>query len=628
MSHANMNRFNQIAPGLFQWTDTCHVYLLKEGDAALLIDLGDGTVLDHLAELGVRRVEWILFTHHHREQCQGAVKLKGRSTKIGVPAAEKALFENPLSFRKMRPTLNDPFTVYGASYVRPPTQPIPVERAFARMDDFSWRGREFWCVHTGGNSPGHMSYLLKLNGRWMAFTGDLMLDGAKMHAWFDTEWDYGFGKGLYEMGNSAAQIAGYDPALLLPSHGPIVRQPRTTLQDYIRKLRQLADLYLRGYDLFRFAGADQDPVSKPTAVPHLWQITPHLYKFRGPDYWVNFTLLLAENGHAFLVDCGLFDPAFLDLTLGRMKARLGLKAIDAIFITHMHGDHALQADHIRKKYGAKLWAMEGVADKFERPYDYDLAALLPSYGNANKPIGPLKMDRVLGDGETFQWNEYTLTVDWMPGQTKYHSCLHGIIDGKRVAFTGDNIFAGATDPKQGGNEAVVARNGGALEEGYLYAANYLHSLGPDLLIGGHSWVMTEPRNLIERYRERVQALRAAYQALSAEEDYRYMFDPYWVQALPYRIALKPGGRGEFALLIRNYLPRARDHRVSLHTPAGLTAEPSLIEGSIPGESTRSHPIRLEASLELEESLHLIAFDITRDGIRQGQLFDCLLQISS
>ena len=47
----------------------------------------------------------------------------------------------------------------------------------------------------------------------------------------------------------------------------------------------------------------------PTAVPHLWQATPHLYKFRGPDYWVNFHMLLADNGHALLVDCGLFDRA-------------------------------------------------------------------------------------------------------------------------------------------------------------------------------------------------------------------------------------------------------------------------------------------------------------------------------
>ena len=50
------------APDLFAWTDTCNVYVLRDGDAALLIDLGDGSVLDHLSEIGVKRVEWVLFT--------------------------------------------------------------------------------------------------------------------------------------------------------------------------------------------------------------------------------------------------------------------------------------------------------------------------------------------------------------------------------------------------------------------------------------------------------------------------------------------------------------------------------------------------------------------------------------
>lgn len=41
-------------------------------------------MLDHLAEIGVKRVEWVLFTHHHCEQCQGAPKLQGRGVKLSV----------------------------------------------------------------------------------------------------------------------------------------------------------------------------------------------------------------------------------------------------------------------------------------------------------------------------------------------------------------------------------------------------------------------------------------------------------------------------------------------------------------------------------------------------------------
>ena len=135
-----MPGFTEVAPNVFLWTDTCNVYILRDGTAALLIDLGDGSVLDRLGQIGVKTVEWVLFTHHHREQCQGGAKLAATGAKVGASAVEKPLFENPLSFRKMRPTLGDAFTVHGASFVRPPIDPITVERAFLKMDDFTWRG--------------------------------------------------------------------------------------------------------------------------------------------------------------------------------------------------------------------------------------------------------------------------------------------------------------------------------------------------------------------------------------------------------------------------------------------------------------------------------------------------------
>ena len=621
-----MPSFREVAPGVFQWTDTCNVYVLRDGDTALLIDLGDGSVLDHLGELGVKRVEWVLFTHHHREQCQGAPKLRGTGAKVAASAIEKPFFENPASFRKMRPTLSDAFTVYGASYVRPPVEPLTVDHAFAKMDDFAWRGREFWVVETQGNSPGHTAYLLRTAAGWLAFSGDLMLDGAKLHTWFDTEWDYGFAKGLFEIGKSAAQIAGYHPALLLPSHGPLVRDAHRQLTDYVTKLRHLADLYVRGYDIMRFDNCDQDNTSQPTKVPHLWQVTPHLYKFRGPNYWVNFALLLADNGHALVIDCGLFNREFLDTAIARMKERLGLKQIDAIFVTHMHGDHALDADYVRKKYGAQLWTMEGVADKFERPWDHDLCALLPFYQDRGKEVGPLKFDRVLRNGATVTWENYTLSCDWMPGQTKYHACLHGVIDGRRVAFTGDNLFASTTDPKQGGNEAVVARNGGALEEGYLYAANYLHSIAPDLIIGGHCWVLDRPRELIERFRTRMVALRDAFQSLSVEDDYRYMFDPYWVQAAPYRVVVKAGGTTEFNVVVRNFRAREQKHRIVLRPPPGLTTTPAVLEGKVGPEETAVFQVKLHAAANAAEGTRLVAFDITRDGQRAGELFDFIAHV--
>jgi len=82
-------------PDLYRWTDTCNVYVLRDGDAALLIDLGDGSVLDHLGAIGVKRIEWVLFTHHHREQCQGAAAAGGRRRQSAAVRSRTTLSLQP-----------------------------------------------------------------------------------------------------------------------------------------------------------------------------------------------------------------------------------------------------------------------------------------------------------------------------------------------------------------------------------------------------------------------------------------------------------------------------------------------------------------------------------------------------
>lgn len=617
--------FQQILPDLFCWTDTCNAYVLRDGDAALLIDLGDGSVLPALKEVGVRTVEWVLFTHHHREQCSGAYRLDRATTKVAAPEAERPLFETPERFRKMKVSLGDAHTVHGASYVRPPVRPVKIDRGFKVMDDLAWRGREIVCVDTRGNSPGGTSYFLKHGDRWLAFAGDVMLAGGRMHNWFDTEWDYGFAAGVHALHNAAARVEGYDPAWLLPSHGPAVPEPRKELAAYRAKLRRVGQLLPRGYDLKTWAEADQDTVSRPTAVPHVWQVSPHLYKFKGPDYWPNFHLLLADSGKALVVDCGLFDPAFLDQAIGRMKDRLGLKSIDVCVVTHMHGDHMLEAPHLRDKYGTKLWTMDRVVDQARRPDRYDYCAMVQSYGKRGLENG-VAFDRVLGDGETFEWEGYSLTVDWMPGQTEFALCLHGRIDGRLVAFTGDNLFASTTDPRQDGHEAVVARNSCVLEESYLYAANYLHGLGPDLILGGHCWVLDKPRELIERHRAWAQNMRDALAALSPCDDYRYTFDPYWVRADPYRVSLSAGETREVLVRVRNFRDRRQAHRISIDCGDGVDVNPRVLEGAVAAESTGAFPIRVSAARDAKPGVRIVAFDATLDGKPFGPWFDLIVNV--
>ncbi len=614
-------------PNLYVWTDTCNVHVLRDGDAALLINLGDGSVLEHLASIGVKRVEWVLFTDHHREQCQGASKLgpwRDRGTQVAAPEAERALFERPASFRKMKVSLNDQYTVHGASYVRPPIQPVRLDRGFRRMDELAWRGRKLRCEETKGNSPGGMTYFIEEQNRWLAFSGDVMCDGARMNNYFDTEWDYSFGAGVYALHNAAAWVTGYDPILMLPSHGPIIRDAKPQLEKYQKKLERLEQMILRGYSISRFAGSDQDRVSKPTAVPNIWQVSPHLFKFKAQNFWPNFHMLLADSGHALVVDCGLFDEAYLDRALEGMREKLGLKAIDAVIITHMHGDHFLEAPHLREKWGAQIWALDNMVDKCEHPEWFDYCAPVQSYG---KGLTGVRIDRAIKkSGETIDWEGFKLTIEWMPGQTEFALGVHGVIDGKKVIFTGDNIDGNPTDPVQNGHEAIVARNSGILDEGYIYGAELMTRVKPDLILAGHSWAIANPAPLIQRYRQWAYDMRDTFRSLSTDNDYRYWFDPFWVRAEPYRSTLRAGEAVELKLEVRSFQTRAQTHHIEILTPPGLTAEPRVLDGRLAAEARGKFSFRITAAPDAKPGVQLVAFDITRDGVRHGQLFDAILEV--
>jgi len=612
-----------IHPDLFVWTDTCNVYVLRDGDSAVLIDFGDGSVVDHLKDIGVQQVEWVLLTHHHREQLQGIGRIDRSQTKVAAPEAERELLEQPTEFRKWFPKLGDKFSVYGASYVRPPQHPIPLSRSLAAGAVFTWHGIDFLCLDTPGHSPGSMSYIIRRDGQAIAFTGGVMHDGARMTTWFDTEWDYGFAKGIDTLIASVDQLIEQKLDLALPSHGPTIRNPQTQLDEYRAKLATFRQSYVRGYPVFESTEQERDSISKPTAVPLISQVTPHLYKLSHKTKGKNFAIIVSDAGKGLILDCGLFPQSMLEEIIVGMRAHLGLKEIDAFWISHMHGDHFLLGPTLKQTYGAKAWTLDRIADKCEHPRRYDYAALVSAYGDG---FDGMKIEKSFRDGETVQWEGYTIHVDWMPGQTEFGCCLWLELDGKRIAFTGDNLFGNPADVRQDGHEAVVARNSAIFEEGYLYGSRYLKNLKPDIVMGSHSYVMNDPAAFLSRYHEWSKRIIAMYRDLLPDSDYEYLFDPYWVSAYPYRVDFSEHDEQHVAVTVRNFRDSAQKHRVELKLPPGVSAEPNVLEGSIERKSRQSYRITLNVDRSATPpGVSIVPFDITLDGNRYGELFDFLIR---
>ena len=613
----------KLFPDVFVWTDTCNVYVVRNNDAALLIDLGDGSVLQHLGEIGVKRVDWVLLTHHHREQCQGISRVDRKQTKIAAPKLEQELLEHPTEFRKWFPKLGDKYSVYGASYARPPSQPILLDKTLDSAEVFKWNGLEITAISTPGHSPGSMSYVMNREGKSLAFIGGVMHDGAKMTTWFDTEWDYGFAKGIDALLASVDLLMEQQLHLALASHGPAIQNAAAQFETYRRKLATFRQSYIRGYSVFESTEQERDPISKPTAVPLISQVTPHLYKLSHQTKGKNFAIIISDKGKGLILDCGLFPKTMLDEMILGMREHLGLKSIDAFWISHMHGDHFLLGPTLKEKYGAEAWTLDRIVDKCENPRRYDYAALVSAYGDG---FDGMKIDKSFRDGESVTWEGYKIQVDWMPGQTEFGCCLWLEIDGKKIAFTGDNLFGNPADKQQNGHEAVVARNSAIFEEGYLLGSRYLKDLKPDIVMGSHSYVMPNPAPFLQRYHEWAQQIIVLYRDLLPEKNYEYLFDPYWVSAYPYRVDFSQSDVQQVNVTVRNFRETDQHHHIQLKLPPGLTAEPAVLDGTIKAKSRQTYPVKLSVNRQAVGSgVQIVPFDITLDGKPYGEWFDFLIR---
>src|SRR5436189_600510 len=161
----------KLSENLYWLEDTCNVYLVRDGSHALLIDFGSGKILDYLPHLEISQVDWILHTHHHRDQCQGDYKAVGRSIPIAVPAHERHLFADAENFWRNR-------RVFHLYYVRNDfntiTENIPASRALADYSTLRWGTTDFFVLPTPGHTLGAVTLVAAIDGRKVAFSGDLM----------------------------------------------------------------------------------------------------------------------------------------------------------------------------------------------------------------------------------------------------------------------------------------------------------------------------------------------------------------------------------------------------------------------------------------------------------------------
>ncbi len=136
---------------------------------------------------------------------------------------------------------------------------------------------------------------------------------------------------------------------------------------------------------------------------------------------------------AFLLDDGkttvLYDAGFGftgERIADNIKRELGDRNLDYIFLTHSHYDHALGAPYVAKHYPeVKIVAGEYAAKIFEKPsakavmreLDRKFARKCGVYEYEDL-VDNLKVDIVVGDGDTVTAGDMVFTAVNLPGHTK------------------------------------------------------------------------------------------------------------------------------------------------------------------------------------------------------------------
>lgn len=533
--------------------DTCNVYVLRTGREAVLVDFGTGSVLDRLDELGVDRVTDVLVTHHHRDGVQGLARAAAAGIRIWVPPVEEELIAD-VSRRWRTRQLDNDYDVRQDRFSL--LEDVPVTGTVDEYRTRRYGGVDVYTLPTPGHTVGSVAYLVDVDGRRVAFSGDLLYGQGKVWSLAATQWSYSGVEGLAATVLSAAALLEQEPDVLLPAHGEAIEDPEAAVASLRPRLQELLDLR-RGepWDLERWLREPWVPV------------TPHLLRNRtsfGASY-----ALLSDTGGALLLDWG-YDYATglawgterttrrpLLTSIAALRRDHGVERVEVVVPTHYHDDHVAGIGLLRDVEGTELWAPENFATVLEEPRRFDLPCLW---------FEPIPVDRRLPLGEPFAWREYELAAYPLPGHTLYAAAILVEVDGRRVLATGDQqALAGGPDGPDILNYQY--RNGFRIDD-FVDSARLYRSLAPDVIVGGH-WL---PREVTPGYLDRLLAdgerLAELHRELLPLEDVDFGAAGFGARIEPYRSVVPAGGTVELDVVIRNPLHSGATAVVSLAVPPG------------------------------------------------------------
>ena len=620
-----MSRLESILPHLYGFEDACNVYVLTHEDRALLIDCGGAAVRPSLADAGISGIDWVLFTHHHRDQCFGAARLVEEGVRLAVPRHERFLFERAEEYwrqKRIFDNYNDRSTFFTLG------NDVPVAASLDDYERFDWGPYSFFILPTPGHTQGSITLIAEIDDKTVAFTGDLMHQGGKLYQLHAMEYEYGDLVGANWTAQSLHALKKKNVDLALPSHGPPITDPSECIDRLDARLHDMMDL--------QRDRLGPSPGGRFAHEIKMEAITPNL--LWGTDATCsNFYVVKSASGKALFIDypyasAGLFMTAlhspepfatlrFIEHHLDELREEWGVRDFDLVIPTHIHDDHVCGIPHLQRHHGTRCWALEDVAKVLEAPHEWNTPCLLPE---------PIRIDRRFQDGERFEWEGIEFEIVFYPGQTEFHSAILATIDGRRVLFGGDSSYPlkrYMPDKQTEWMVNTVMRNSLTLGM-HRKCADEFDRLRPDLLCPGHGSWWDVPNEAFAEHRRYIERKEEIWRSLLPDPA-DLGIDLFWIRLAPYQSTIPRGESGRITAHLRNSFGTEVEFEVSLHCPARITASPSVRRLTLAPEESGQVTFDLAVDQDARCATHerrLITAHVTVNGKPHGPIAESLVAV--
>lgn len=599
--------YSQFSQHLYIHHGHVNTGIVRDENRAILIDPSGATLQTTLDELGITKVEQILFTHHHRDSSSGFPIPE--NIRIGVPDTEAQWFAKVETF------WNDPKFRWHLYNCHPHnlmlSSSITVTDKYAEGDELTWGSSDISVIETPGHTEGSVTYLVDADGQRFAFTGDLIYDEGKIWELYSLQkgqqtTDYhGFLGARDELKESLEKVRKSLPTALIPTHGIIMNNPNHAIDKLFEKLDYCYDKYvsisaLRHYfpKLFTdFEGrVDHMPIreGKPS---------PNFLRHYGTTW-----LIISENREAFVMDCG--SPNVVK-QIQQLIDEDDISKVSQFWVTHYHDDHVNAIPEFQQTFPCETITDTIVAEVITNPKAFRLPCISPAI---------TRVDRTTCDGDIWQWNEFTMTAYHFPGQTYYHGGLLVEGHGVRMFFSGDSFTMAGIDDYCSGNRNLLGS-----DVGYERCLRLIQELKPTHIFNCHvdpafDFTDKEINFMLDTLAEREKC----YTDLFPWDHANYGMDDQWVRCKPYEQDVNPGETVSLHVEITNHSnePRTAIAKPILPSSWGIDIDPRGT--TIPAKSDG----QIQFSLAIPSDCHdsgrvVVPIDITYQDRPLGQFREAI-----